>query len=285
MVIKLGIGVTTFNRCEKLAVCISQLRRLTNVPFELVVADDGSEDGTTALCAREKVRYVTGKNMGIAWNKNRALFFLHRIVGCDVIILLEDDCYPNQLGWQDIWIAAAQKWGHANLAGHWFSSDSLIGDGTVDSPFVSALLSGQCAVFHREALKVCGFIDSRFKGYGYEHAEHSSRLVRAGFGGEMRMAERGEIDPHYYLLASDLSVSADHSYRDEESMALNWIAWSKMYRDPLYRPCWRTTDGLLQFWKEMRTASSRGNFSYRRRLSVDGWFVRQLLSRLRSRRR
>lgn len=145
---------------------------------------------------------------------------------------------------------------------------------------MSALLSGQCAVFHREALRVCGFLDSRFKGYGYEHAEHSSRLVRAGFGGEMRMSERGETAPHYYLLDSDLTVSADHSYRDEESMALNWIAWTKMYRDPLYRRCWRTTDELLQFWKEMRTAISRGNFSLRRKLSMDGWFVRQLLSRM-----
>ncbi len=138
-----------------------------------------------------------------------------------MILLLGDNCYPNQHGWQAVWIAGAQKWGHANLAGHWFSRHSRTGDGTVDSPFVSASLSGQCAVFHREALRVCGFLDSRFKGYGYEHAEHSSRLVRAGFGGEMRMSERGETAPHYYLLDSDLTVSADHSYRDEESMALN----------------------------------------------------------------
>jgi hypothetical protein len=104
--------------------------------------------------------------MGIAWNKNRALFFLHRILECDVIILIEDDSYPNNLDWQTDWIEAAQKWGHVNFAGSWFRERTLSGTGNIDSPFLSASLS------------VCGFMDSRFKSYGYAHAEHSSRLGR-----------------------------------------------------------------------------------------------------------
>lgn len=271
---KLGIGVTTFNRCRKLEVCLSRLQELTSHPCELVVADDGSSDGTPAACTRRQVVTVTGPNMGIAWNKNRALFFLHRILECDVVILIEDDCYPNQRGWEADWIEAARKWGHVNFGGEWFREKFLSGAGTIHSPFVSPSLSGQCSAFSNRALSVCGFLDSRFKNYGYEHAEHSSRLVRAGFGGEMRMGERGEREPHYYLLAADLSVFSDESYRNEESLAKNWMTWERMYGDPVYRHPWRTKDEFRQFRQEIASAARNANFTVERRLMLEARWLR-----------
>ena len=266
---KLGIGVTTFNRCGKLEVCLSRLHELTSYPFQLVVADDGSTDDTLAACAQRRVVTITGPNRGIAWNKNRALFFLHRVLECDVVILMEDDCHPNQNGWEAEWIEAARKWGHVNFGGYWFREKIVSGEGTVANPFLSASLSGQCVAFSDRALSVCGYLDSRFKGYGYEHAEHSARLVRAGFGGEMRMSERGELDPHFYLLQADLTVCADESYRDEKSLAANWTIWERMYGEPVYRHPWRTTGEFRQFRIEMREAARAANFSLAQRLWLE----------------
>ena len=274
MAVKLGIGVTTFNRCRKLQVCISHLQELTSQPFHLFVADDGSQDATMSVCTERKIPFVTGQNMGIAWNKNRALFFLDRILECEVTILIEDDCYPNRSGWESEWIAAAQKWGHANFGGGWFREKVLSGTGNIDDPFLSRSLSGQCAAFSHRALSVCGYLDPRFKGYGYEHAEHSSRLVRAGFGGEMRMTERGELEPHYYLLAADLTVLSEESYRNEESLAANWIAWTKMYGDPVFRYPWRTVKEFRQFRSEMKSARLGANLSMARRLRLTREWVR-----------
>jgi glycosyltransferase involved in cell wall biosynthesis len=267
--VKLGIGVTTFNRCRKLEVCVSRVQELTSHPFHLVVADDGSTDATASICAQRKILSVTGQNRGIAWNKNRALFFLHQILQCDVVILIEDDCYPNNPGWERDWMAGAEKWGHINFGGDWFREKVLSGEGTIESPFVSPSLSGQCAAFSNRALSACGYLDSRFKGYGYEHAEHSARLVRAGFGGEMRMSEKGKLEPHYYLLAADLAVSSDESYRDEKSLAANWTIWEQMYGDPVYRHPWRMADEFRQFRKEMRHAAHSANFSLMQRLSLE----------------
>lgn len=272
MGVKLGIGVTTFNRCRRLEVCVSRLREFTSHPFHLVVADDGSTDATASVCAQQKILCVTGQNKGIAWNKNRILFFLHQILGCDVIILIEDDCYPNNPGWEREWIVAAQQWGHVNFGGGWFREKVLSGAGAVDNPFVSRSLSGQCTAFSHRALSVCGYLDPRFKGYGYEHAEHSARLVRAGFGGEMRTTER-ELEPHYYLLAADLTVLSDESHRDEESLAANWIAWTKMHGDPIYRFPWRTTREFRQFRREMRAAVRRSHISLRQRLKLETQWV------------
>ncbi len=285
MPVKLGIGITTFNRRAKLEKCISDVQRFTDQPFRLVIADDGSTDGTEIVCARVGVPLICGRNMGIAWNKNRALCFLHKVVDCDVIILLEDDTHPNHTGWQNDWVAGAKKWGHVNFGGFWFGASSVSGTGEIASPLLSPFLSGQCAAFSREALLVCGFMDPRFKAYGYEHAEHSARLVRAGFGGEMRMTERGQLDPHFYQLAADLTVASDESYRDEESMAANWIAWTRMYRDPVYRLPWRTTAELLQLWREIRNAARGASFSLRQRIALDAAFLRDFAAHLRRCRR
>ena len=266
---KLGIGVTTFNRAPKLEAGLAQLRRLTATPCDLVVADDGSTDSTAAICENAGVIRITGPNMGIAWNKNRALFFLHRIQKCDVIILIEDDCYPNHRAWENDWCRAGEKWGHANFGAPWFRDKFLSGAGTLEDPFICASLSGQCVAFSDRALSVCGYLDSRFKGYGYEHAEHSARLVRAGFGGEMRITERGELEPHYYLLTADLTVFSDESYRDEGSLAANWTAWERMYGDPIYRLPWRTKNEFRQFRREIRGAIKRARFSPGRRLLLE----------------
>ena len=274
MPLKLGIGITTYNRCGSLEACTSRVRQLTPEPFSFVVADDGSSDGTVAMCAREQVLCITGENRGIAWNKNRALFFLHRILDCDVIILLEDDCYPNDFGWHYEWIKATEKWGHVNFGGNWLRKHFLSGNGAVTDPFLSMSVSGQCVAFSRRALSVCGFFDSRFKSYGYEHAEHSSRLVRAGFGGETRPGKRGKSVPCYYLLAANLTMLGAPSYRNEESLGSNWDAWKKMRRDPIYRHPWRTREEFRQFRGEINAATRCANLSRTRRMILRAKWAR-----------
>jgi glycosyltransferase involved in cell wall biosynthesis len=274
MPIKLGIGITSYNRYRDLETCLFHVRELTPQPFSLVVADDGSTDDTRAICARQRITCVTGENMGIAWNKNRALFFLHEIFECDVIILLEDDCYPNRFGWHYRWVRAAQEWGHVNFAGNWFCDRFLDGEGTVTRPFLSTSVSGQCVAFSRRALRVCGFLDPRFRGYGYEHSEHSSRLVRAGFGGEMRMGKEGKLIRHYYLLAADLTMLRSQSHRNEESIASNRDVWKKMSRDPIYRYPWRTSAEFRQFRGEIKEATLCANLSWCQRLIVAAKWAR-----------
>ena len=82
-----------------------QYTRRTDVDF--VVADDGSTDGSVAMLREQDVPVVTGVNMGVAWNKNRALYLLAQVRGCVAVILLEDDTMPDRTGWEDAWISAA----------------------------------------------------------------------------------------------------------------------------------------------------------------------------------
>ena len=131
MSFSVGIGIVTFNRKDIVASTIDRVRQFTRDPDAvMVVADDGSSDGTLEMLREKQVPVITGVNMGIAWNKNRALFLLSHMLNCETVILLEDDTQPTRAGWEQEWITATRRWGHANFAADWMQEHFLSGAGT-----------------------------------------------------------------------------------------------------------------------------------------------------------
>jgi glycosyltransferase involved in cell wall biosynthesis len=253
MSIRLGIGIITCNRKDVLAETLARVRAHTTPPFTLVVADDGSEDGTAELMRSQNVTVVTGQNMGIAWNKNRALFVLGAIVQCDVVILLEDDSFPTKDGWEQEWVEATQRWGHVNLAGEWFRDSFLKGSGTVDDPILSKDVTAQCSGFSRAALLYGGYFDSRFRGYGFEHLEHSRRLVRVGYGGSFEEID-GEVVPIYRLLKGNIEVTSPSSFSNQADRVRNELLCHQLLFEETHRMPWRDDTELTQFRAEMAQA-------------------------------
>jgi len=221
--------------------------------MELAVADDGSVDGTADLVRSGGVTLVTGPNMGIAWNKNRALFLLAAIRHCDAVILLEDDSSPTVDGWEQEWLRAIQLWGHANLAGDWFRDSFIGGTGTADDPILSTNVSAQCSGFSRNALLYGGYFDSRFRGYGHEHVEHTRRLMRVGYGGTYEEMD-GAVRPIYKLLQSRINVTNPTSFSNQPDRDRNWLICRELLFDEAYRMPWRDDAELLQFRAEIAAA-------------------------------
>jgi glycosyltransferase involved in cell wall biosynthesis len=253
MAARVGIGVITYNRKDVLAETLARVRAHTTSPHELVVADDGSLDGTAELVRSLGVRLVTGRNMGIAWNKNRGLFLLSMLLRCDVVILLDDDSSPIKDGWEQDWIAASLRWGHINFAGEWLRSAFVGGSGTPDDPYLSTHVTAQCSGFSRTALLYGGYFDSRFRGYGQEHVEHTRRLVRIGFGGTYENVG-GDVVPIYRLLRADISVRSQHTYANPGEQERNTLWCRQLLFDETYRMPWREDAELLQFRTEMDAA-------------------------------
>lgn len=248
MAARLGIGVTTFDRLDRLRTTLERIARHTTTPHVLVVADDGSSDGTPAELARLRIPHVAGPNRGVAWNKNRALFYLHALRGCDPIILIEDDTYPVADGWERTWMEAAHRWGHANYAGEWVRPWFRSGEGTLEAPVVSTMVPGVCSCFSARALDVAGYMDTRFRRYGFEHGEHTQRLLRAGFGGVQ--------DPDgFFLLASELCATEVEAQLHAESLPENQAAFTEIRHDfSIRRRAWRTTAEMRILFAEMRAA-------------------------------
>ena len=141
-----GIGIVTYNRREILSGTIDQVRACTRQPnAALVVADDGSSDGTLSMLRDKQVPVITGVNMGIAWNKNRALFLLSHMLHCETVILLEDDTRPTRSGWEAGWIQGARRWGHVNYARELMRDRFVSGDGTADAPYLCKDVTAQCS--------------------------------------------------------------------------------------------------------------------------------------------
>ena len=259
---RVGIGVITYNRRDVLAGTIARIRQFTrHQQTDLVVADDGSTDGTLEMLRSAKVPVVTGVNMGIAWNKNRALFLLGHLLDCDVVILLEDDSQPAAAGWEAHWAAAAERWGHVNYAGPWMKHMFESGTGTADDPILSQAVTAQCAAYTRKALTYGGYFDSRFKGYGHEHVEHTRRLIRVGYGGTDK-TPAGEPKITFKLISGDIAMVEAGSFGNTDEIARNLAVARELMADEAYRAPWRNDVELRQFRAEMDSAMAAGREAF-----------------------
>ncbi|MGI4813217.1 MAG: glycosyltransferase [Janthinobacterium lividum] len=251
----LGISITTFNRLDRLWECIDAIQRHTLTPYALIVADDGSSDGTVYMLRKRNIPFITGQNKGIAWNRNRGLFWLHDVRKCQTIISIEDDCRPTYDGWECIWIDAVTRWGHINNATSGVEIYLRSGSGTSEDPFRSGMLSGQCTAFSAKAFNEVGYQDSRFGRYGHEHVEHTLRFLRLGYGGTPSQAS-GEPD-EFLLLKSGIETSFGESCRDEQSIHENGAVFQQIRDDVTYRNPWRGVGERSVFMAEIQACKKR----------------------------
>lgn len=255
---KLGIGIITYNRKDILQTTISSIFRHTKTPFEFVVADDGSSDGTPDLLKQLNVPHVTGRNKGISWNRNRVLWYLKEEKGCDWILILEDDCFPSTFGWELPWIEALERYGHVNYMPEItieIDNDITSGSGTAEDPFIAPMHQAFCVGYHAKALSYVGYLDVRFEKYGEEHVEHTQRFLRAGYGGlsQYLSPERGQL----FYLRGGLDTLPSHSHGNPEIAQRNQAIHNSIRHEPLYRHPWRTDEQMFEFREEIATALTR----------------------------
>lgn len=226
---RVGIGITTYNRSSNLRDTLTGVFA-TSTPDVVVVADDGSTDDTASVMSDfPNVTYLQNPNGGIARNKNRLLFRLFAIERCDVVILLEDDTKPVLKGWLEEWSRGGLLYGHVNVRFDWMDL-CYSGEGTAISPYVSGHLTGQCMAFSRKAWAKCGYMDHRFKSYGFEHIEMTRRCVAAGYGGSLDrflcMSEK------WFMIDHDIPTTGNQEKIDASFEVLKLTVGDTGYKPP-----------------------------------------------------
>lgn len=197
----IGVGVTTRNRTIVFRTSMYYMAKYLSSGSVLVVCDDNSnsdaKDENKRLIdklavARPDVKVIYHYNetrLGIAPSKNRCLYEMKN-AGCKNFFLFDDDCWPRNEGWDDLFI----KCGEANNIHHfmyictsprhapYFRPVGKVGSGETE---ITAYCncSGMLLYFDETALSAVGGYDLRFDIYGFEHAQLSSRLHRAGING------------------------------------------------------------------------------------------------------
>jgi hypothetical protein len=236
-----GIGIITYNRLELLKNSVAAVQAHTTMPYRLVVCDDGSTDGTVEWCQKHGVPVIAGKNGGVCWNKNRALYSLYE-AGCDPIILFEDDTSPTDDDWLQQWALAAYYWDHVNYCRTTQPAFGIHGGtGFPADPYLCMVISAQCTATSRKALEAVGYLDTRFKGYGYGHTEWTNRFGRANFwGAKVRMA-----------MCCGLYEADCESYRNQTQLDHNMAMLHLLAKEPPHRDPWRTPEEKERFLSEV----------------------------------
>lgn len=180
-----GVGICTYNRNGQLGELI-EATLATTKDCKIVVADDGSSDDTPYVVSQfPSVIYVRGPNLGVAHNKNRALYALQT---CRFIALLEDDLFPTQPGWFERYREAATLSGIHHFcrvqdkeveevipAFHqWMVTEKSL------TPIYGPSPRGDLTFLTAQVLKMVGGFNPEFIGAGYAHGEWSNRVFQAG---------------------------------------------------------------------------------------------------------
>ncbi|SHE59602.1 glycosyltransferase family 2 protein [Acidocella aminolytica] len=252
---RLGIAVTTFNRREMVLELVAKIRAMTTSPFDLVICDDGSGDGTVEALRERGEVVVSGINRGIAWNKNRGIYYLLHTCQCDVVLLLDDDVVPVCRGWEQEWIVAANAHGHVNFVHPIFHSRVIMGENKAENPGMCTMLNGCALVFDRLVLAQIGFMDTRFGRYGHEHTEMTLRAVRAGYGGVFLKAPEG--GSHLFkVIGGGLEALAVDGHGSQAEALANDAIMASIRNDPVYRHAWREDQAMAVFLAEQDEALS-----------------------------
>jgi len=246
---RLGIAITTFNRREMVLELVAALRRLTTMPFELVICDDGSEDGTVQALRERGEMVITGPNRGIARNKNRGLYHLMVTRPVETVLLLDDDVMPLAKGWEGEWIEAARRFGHVNFAHSGSHSQHVSGNMTAETPSLTPALNGCVLAFDRRVLAMLGFMDPRFGGYGHEHTEFTLRAIRVGYGGVVLKESEGDRTL-FYVIKGGLDALPVTGAGTEDAIQANGLVMAAIMHEQIYRHAWRDDVEMSEFLAE-----------------------------------
>jgi glycosyltransferase involved in cell wall biosynthesis len=90
---KISVIIPTFNSAKELTKCLESLKTQTisNENYEVMVVDDGSNDGTKDAAAKYPVRYIYQQNHGPAAARNNGA---NQAYG-EIILFTDADCEPQ----------------------------------------------------------------------------------------------------------------------------------------------------------------------------------------------
>ena len=251
---KIGIAIITFNRIESLKRTVNKILTHTKTSFEMVVAEDGGNDGSREWCRSAGISLVSGDNRGVSWNKNRGLYYLAAL-NCDPILVIEDDCFPNEDNWEEAWIEGTRLWGHLSVAHPKLSPWNIGGDGSPREPFVNMKATAQCTSISSYLLNIVGYLDTRFVGYGVGHAEWTTRIKSKGFGYRTVELESGVKAKANLYINGILGFEDSISFKDPKSIKKNEDLFSKIKKEPNWnkspRTPWSSDKEAQEFLQEL----------------------------------
>ena len=249
---EVGIGIISCNRSPYLRGLLESIFSYDARTGTIIVFDDASTDDSAEVASKFCETISSKKRSGVIVNKNRALYYFHKVNPKKLIILLEEDTLINKKNWIEEWSQATMNYGHMNYTHPAFLGQQFIhrlvrGSGQPDNPHIfRSLVTGQCTSIKSDLLdNDIGYLNPRFSGYGYGHVEWTNRCVLKGFGGY----KSGEI-LHYYSIPGGIDALPSPTHKNPEDMKKNKAVYEEICKSgtPPFIPCpWLNKEESNQF--------------------------------------
>lgn len=233
-----SVIIPNLNGFPHLPAAIESLRRHTRGPWEAVVVDNGSTDGSLEwLREQEDIRLIElGANAGAPAARNRAL----RVARGATILFCDNDVVFTP-GWREILLGHLESWPDVGVVGP--MSDYVSGiQKAADRPASGEDLEAFARRFHREhagehtyssrlilffmlcrreLIEHIGGIDERYGRWGFEDDDFALRALLAGY--QLRVAR----DCFIRHLGSQTARTADLDYA--RLLRENWEVFKRKW--------------------------------------------------------
>lgn len=191
---KTSIIIPTFNGRGLLKDCIYSIKRHTNEPYEIIVVDNGSSDGTVDICRQEGITFISlANNIGFPAACNKGL----KIATGDTLLLLNNDVIVTR-NWLQNMLNCLNSETNIGIVGPLTNYAS--GKQQIDMPYTSLeemsnqlnepdaskwlqvdRIVGLCFLFKRELMDRIGLLDERYSPGHFEDDDYCYRARNAGY--------------------------------------------------------------------------------------------------------
>ncbi|MGG2994908.1 glycosyltransferase family 2 protein [Paenibacillus macerans] len=252
-----SIIIPTYNRKDLLAECLDRIEAHTAPPYEVIVVDNGSDDGTVDEVRRRRNRVrlaVHPQNLGFARAVNTGLMMAKG----QTIVLLNNDVLVTER-WLDQLLGCLKLTGAAAVGP---VTNYIGGDQQIDVPYedvaempafaaaynapdprkwreVSRLV-GFCLLFPRSTLEQAGYFDEGYIIGNYEDDDWVARLLLQG----KRMVMAGDTFVHHYG-SSTMKALGAQGFEQVNARNHDYFAekWGDLHGFLLRKPESRTGQG------------------------------------------
>ncbi|MBW7458986.1 glycosyltransferase family 2 protein [Paenibacillus sepulcri] len=195
-----SIVIPTYNGLDLVQQAVASIRSYTSqqdTPYEIIVVDNGSTDGTSGWCLQEQLAFISlPRNTGFPAACNKGLRFARG----DCLMLLNNDVTVSH-GWLAALLQALNSDGKIGIVGP--VTNYASGKQQVDYPFHSMnefhrvakevltqsgeqvqpvhRLVGFCMLFGRTLYERIGELDERFSPGHYEDDDYCFRARMSGY--------------------------------------------------------------------------------------------------------
>lgn len=234
-----SIVIPTYNQADYLRKCIDSIIDYTDLPYEIIVVDNGSTDGTAGYLAslKGRVRYrLLETNLGFAAAVNRGLMMAKG----QTIALLNNDALVTEHWLENMLrcLHSDERIGMVGPVTNYIGGEQLVQTNYSSIPEMYAFarkhnapdpvkwretnrLTGFCLLFRRELWERTGYWDEGFANGNFEDDDYSVRVRMQGCS----LMIAGDAFVHHYGSVTIKSFGKDYetiNSRNEQYYIDKW---------------------------------------------------------------